>query len=316
MGDGGAGAPRVGFACPRGAPRDPLVAALREHLGEHGWPARELERRSAAGRRLDVLHVPSAALAREWLPAAAKLRARTVVSIRPDDAAAADAEAWSGADALHVDSDAMASLASNGVRPVVIEPFADPVLLHEDPAGPDPGRPLRILSVGALSWTRGYEFTLAALRALAERGVPFECRIVGSGPHRDAVAFARHQLGLDGAVELVEPGDRDAARAHLRWAAVLVEVPVLAPSPQALLDARAAGVPVVTTADPASLTVPPRDPDALAGALARLASDAELRSRLVADGRELARAAPTPDAHGARWRDLYRELARRAPSTP
>jgi glycosyltransferase involved in cell wall biosynthesis len=292
--DDRAAAPSVAFACPRGAPPDPLVAALREHLGAHGWRARELERAPVAGRRVDVLHLPSAALAREWLPAAARLRARTIVSLRADEAAATDRRAWSGVDALHVGSEAMASRIANGTRPVVIEPFADPALLAAEPAGPAPGQPLRVLSTGALSWTQGYEFTLAALRELAERGVPFECRIAGAGPHRDAVAFARHQLGLDDSVALVEPGDRDAARAHLRWAAVLVEVPVLAPSPQALIDAWAAGVPVVTTAGPASLTVPPRDPEALAGALARLAADAGLRARLGAEGRALARAAPTP----------------------
>jgi colanic acid/amylovoran biosynthesis glycosyltransferase len=318
MADGNGTLPTVGFVRERGEPDSPLVAGLLEDLARHGWRARALEQAPMVGRRLDVLHVPSAGLAREWVGLARRLGARTVVSLRGDEAGAVEPSAWTGADALHVDSERLAALVRNGSRgphtPVVIEPAADAALLGEEPLAPPAGAPLRILSVGALSWTQGYEFALAAVAMLADRGVPCEYRIVGAGPHQDAVAFARHQLGLDGRVELAGRAHREELRSHLRWASVLVDVPVLAPSSQALLDAQAAGVAVVTTQPldrdaVGALLVPARDPEALCETLARLAADADLRTGLVRAGRARALAAPTPEAQGARWRELYRKLA-------
>jgi glycosyltransferase involved in cell wall biosynthesis len=309
MADRGGGGPTVAFVREPGAP---LVAALLEDLGRQGWRARVLDRAPLVGGRVDVLHVPSAALAREWVRVARRLGAHTVVSVRGDEAAALEPAAWTGADALHADSERLAKVVANGAgSQVVIEPPADPVLLAEEPVEPPAGAPLRLLSVGALSWTQGYEFALAAVALAAERGVRCEYRIVGTGPHRDAVAFARHQLGLDASVELVGPASRDELRDHLRWAGVLVDMSVLAPSAQALVDAQAAGVPVVATQDdvPGALAVPARDSAAVCEAFVTLAGDADLRARLGRAGRERARAAPTPEAHGARWRELYRELA-------
>lgn len=310
--------PTIGFVRPPGEPEPPLVSGLVAELAAAGWRTRVLGRAPVAGRRLRVLHVPSAALAHEWVSVGRRLGARTVVSLRAEESDAVDADAWRGADALHADSEKLAALVRNGSEgrpaPVVIDPPADPVLLAEEPSEGPAGAPLRLLSVGALSWTQGYEFALAAVAQLAERGVPFEYRIVGTGPHRDAVAFARHQLGLDDSVEMADAADRDALRDHLRWAGALVDASVLAPSPGIVLDAQAAGVPVVTThshgAGSASvMTVQARDPEALCEALARLAGDAELRTRIVSAGRDRARQAPTTEQHCARWRDLYSELA-------
>jgi glycosyltransferase involved in cell wall biosynthesis len=67
--------------------------------------------------------------------------------------------------------------------------------------------------------------------------------------------------------------------------------------PQVLLEAFAAGVPVVATAvggvpdavGDAALLIPPDDPEAAAGALERLAGDSELRASLVRRGAERVR---------------------------
>jgi SAM-dependent methyltransferase len=142
--------------------------------------------------------------------------------------------------------------------------------------------PLRLLSVGSLSWTQGYEHALTAVKLLRDRGIACEYRIVGHGPHHDAVAFARHQLGLDDCVELHDGSASEGLRDHLSWACAVIDASVVAGSPRGVRDAQAAGVPVVTTGmsdglDGSALTVPARDPEALCEALALLAGDAQPR---------------------------------------
>ena len=127
--------------------------------------------------------------------------------------------------------------------------------------------------MGPLTWTAGYEFALSGVKLLVDRGPACEYRIVGDGPHQDAVAFARHQLGLDACVELLPSASPDELREHVRWADVLVDMAV-APSPVGpMLDGLAAEIQVVTTqpADYESgtvLAIPRRDPQALCDALA------------------------------------------------
>lgn len=89
--------------------------------------------------------------------------------------------------------------------------------------------------------------------------------------------------------------------------------------PKCLLEAAAAGRPVVTTDMPGcraairpeetGLLVPPRDPEALAAALARLAEDPELRTRLGRAGRALAERRFGVDGVIRRHLELYREVA-------
>ena len=273
-----------------------------------------------------LLHLPSCDAAPGWLDVAAATGARTVVSVTVADAGAAPLDfpgaPWTRADAIHVESEALAEIVRRLGAPAaavsVIPAAVDERLLEVEPDS-SRGESLRILSVAPLSWTQGYEHALEAIRRLIAQGVPCEYRIVGSGAHADAVAFARHQLGLHDRVELAAP-DREQTPGHYGWADVLLDASVLAPSPKARLDAHAAGVPVITTdpdgVDPAAaLAVPRRDPEAICAALATLAGDEQLRTRLAEAGRESAREAPTARDEAAAFADLYaRLLAGAAPA--
>lgn len=87
--------------------------------------------------------------------------------------------------------------------------------------------------------------------------------------------------------------------------------------PNALLEAAAAGVPVVATAVGAipdimtngleGIIVPPRDPEALAEALTRVLSDAALATRLSIGARRLAERFDY-SAERAQWLNLYRQV--------
>lgn len=103
----------------------------------------------------------------------------------------------------------------------------------------------------------------------------------------------------------------------LREAAIFVLPSISEGLPMALLEAMAwgraivatavGGVPDVLTAGEDALVVPPADPEALAGALARLAGDAELRERLGEAARERARRLNAEEVTG-RLEALYAEL--------
>ena len=88
--------------------------------------------------------------------------------------------------------------------------------------------------------------------------------------------------------------------------------------PPIVFDALATGAPVVTADTPATrellrdgesaLLVPPADPEALAAAIERLASDEQLRAHLGERGRAVFTERASRVVLGARWRDLLRGL--------
>jgi glycosyltransferase involved in cell wall biosynthesis len=137
---------------------------------------------------------------------------------------------------------------------------------------------LRLLSLGPLSWTQGLEDALQAMHVLLHRGIAARYRIVGDGDYVEALHFARHQLGLEGQVEFLSPGNPDHWPAQTSWADVLLDLSVRDTPRHALAHARASGLRIVTTATgfapgrrEASIHgVPRRDPHAAAEAVAAL----------------------------------------------
>ena len=141
------------------------------------------------------------------------------------------------------------------------------------------------------SW-KGHRFLLGALTdpALADAHLA----IVGDGPQADALAEAVTTLGLGARV--IFAGRQNDVVPWLRAFDVFA-LPSTANEgvPQALMQAMASGLPVVTTPVGAigelvaegktGLMVPPEDPAALAAALARLLGDRDLALRLAAAGR-------------------------------
>jgi glycosyltransferase involved in cell wall biosynthesis len=161
---------------------------------------------------------------------------------------------------------------------------------------------LRVVCIGTLHEVKGQTYLLEACRALAERGVPFTCQLVGDGPDRPALARLAEQAGIGDRVHFHGRLTQDEVRQVLRQADVVVAPSVPTRSgrregiPVALMEAMASGVPVVASRlsgipelvedDQAGLLVEPRDVEGLAGALERLFRDPELRRRLGAGGRQ------------------------------
>jgi glycosyltransferase involved in cell wall biosynthesis len=164
---------------------------------------------------------------------------------------------------------------------------------------------LTALSVGRLDAEKNPLLLADVLATLDER---WRLSVCGDGALAGELAARLARLGVAERAELrgyVAPdsGLREAyASAH-----ALLHVSWTEGFPQVLIEAFAAGLPVVATdvggvrdvAADAALLVPPGDASAAAAALERLRADAALRARLVAAGRAIA-AEHTLDATAGR----------------
>jgi colanic acid/amylovoran biosynthesis glycosyltransferase len=283
-----------------------------------------------------VIHFDSARSARGRLRVKAVVDARTVVSFAageldplPPEPVERDRSVWRQADVLHVPDERLWSvLVASGCPPD--KPRAEVPVPVAAAVGPGPARrasrepgglagPLRVLSLGPLSWRQGHEWALQAVRVLVDSGVDCVLRIVGRGEHADAVHFARYQLDLEDRVEIVDDDPRAAGlEPQLAWADVYLDAAVAAGSRSAVLEALAAELPAVVTDRTAipydaldestGFVVPRRDPAALAGPLARLATDAALRGRMGRAARERAVSRFSIEEHLAGFERVYRRL--------
>ena len=153
-----------------------------------------------------------------------------------------------------------------------------------------------VLSVARMYPRKRLEDLLRAAAILRERGSGVEVRIVGRGPEWTVLERLHAELGLGGFVHLLG----DVSREQLAEEYVNADVFCL-PSVQegfgiVFLEAMAAGLPVVACRAAAipevvvdgttGVLVPPRDPPALAAALAALLSDRDRARQLGADGRK------------------------------
>jgi glycosyltransferase involved in cell wall biosynthesis len=221
------------------------------------------------------------------------------------------------------DSERRAGLAAHTCKErttVVIRNGVDPGNFRAGEA--HSGRP-RLVTVGRLQAPKDAVTLVRALAAL--RGRPFEAVFVGDGPDRPAVEEEVRRLGLEPAVELL--GERDDVPELLGTADVFVLSSHSEGLPLSILEAMAAGLPVVASNvggvsevvvdGDTGLLVPPGDAQSLAAAIERLLEDPPLCRRLGEAGQnrvaEHFDLAAVQQAH----LDLYRRvLARRGLPLP
>jgi len=149
--------------------------------------------------------------------------------------------------------------------------------------------PLHVLSIARLVEKKGLDRQLRIYAALSAAGVAFTARIVGDGPLRQRLEKLAGHLGVAEKVTFVGQVAPHEVWEHLAWSDVLLHTGVVAPSgdrdglPNAIAEAMAAGVPVVTSpaagtteavSDGATGVVLPVDrPEAWVEVLRRLSSD-------------------------------------------
>jgi glycosyltransferase involved in cell wall biosynthesis len=173
--------------------------------------------------------------------------------------------------------------------------------------------------VGRLGWKKGYEHALEAFALLRDRVPGLRVDIVGDGSLRAEIESRIETLGLGDTVQLL--GQRSDVPACLERFDCFVLSSIIEGMPNALLEAMAMSLPVVTTSAGGSaevvedgvsgLVVPPANPAALADAVGRLLADPALASRLAQAAERRVREHYSLDAMIRSMDGLYRrELAR------
>jgi glycosyltransferase involved in cell wall biosynthesis len=153
-----------------------------------------------------------------------------------------------------------------------------------------------ILSVGRLVPKKGMRCLISACALLRDRGVAFRCEIVGTGPLRNDLQRQIDDLSLGGKVILLGAMTHDDLVDVYGQATAFALVPQIAENgdrdgiPNVLVEAMAAGLPVVSTSvsgipeliedGRTGLLVPPNDPHAAAAALERLLQDSVARRQV------------------------------------
>lgn len=170
-----------------------------------------------------------------------------------------------------------------------------------------------LLFVGRLRIRKGVEVLLHALELLRRRGAPPPPLVVaGDGEHRAALEATATRLGLDGAAaRFLGRTDAAGVRALLAGARALVVPSTYEGMPLVVLEAMAAGVPVVASRvsgipevvldGETGWLVPPEDPAALAAALAEVAGDGVEAARRGAAGWRRVEELYRPRQAAERW---------------
>lgn len=188
-----------------------------------------------------------------------------------------------------------------------------------------PEEPRRLLCVARLDEIKGLPTLLDACCRLRDDGVNFRCEIIGDGPLRERL---RARLARDGLVRHVTlAGARPSQEVERKLAAA--DVFVLASQqaasgnmdgiPVALMEAMAAGTPVVSTAvsgipelvvnERTGLLVPPGNPESLARAIRRMLDDEPLRERCIEQAWRKVRNEFDADTEGGRLLGVIRSLS-------
>jgi glycosyltransferase involved in cell wall biosynthesis len=177
----------------------------------------------------------------------------------------------------------------------------------------------RIGTVGRLSKEKGQTVLLSAFRILSDSLPGLSLKIAGEGEEREELRKQAVSLGIEPQVEF-SGYVRDVWEVYKE-----LDVFVL-PShtegiPLALLEAMAAGVPVVATRvggvpeivrdGQDGLLVPPRDPEAAAVAIRRILCEPTLRKTLSVNGRERVARHFSLGAMTESYFALYRKVTRR-----
>ncbi|HWZ62591.1 MAG TPA: heparinase II/III family protein [Steroidobacteraceae bacterium] len=187
------------------------------------------------------------------------------------------------------------------------------LLTHEQSA---PGRPLRLLYLGRLVREKGLHELLAALELARREGAAAELIVAGDGPELGSLQASAAARGLE--VTFAGPVHGTSKIALLRWADAQVLPSYAEGLPYALLEGMAAGVPAIATRVGAipdvvtdgvnGLLVAPREPQAIAAAICRLAGDRASLARMSEASRTTVAGSFSINRLAAQLRGVYASL--------
>ena len=153
---------------------------------------------------------------------------------------------WKKIDKVHTISDDLYIRAlSFGLNPLI--PFkkippAINISFFKSDINEELHNPLRILTVGRLTWKKGYEYALKALSLLKDNRINFEYHIVGDGNYREAILYAIHQLKLTDNVILKGKLSQEGVKKEMEWADIYIQPSIQEGFCNAVLEAQSMGL--------------------------------------------------------------------------
>jgi len=292
-----------------------FVRFARYYVSKFGFGIESLKwlyiRSPFMGRKYDIIHVEFGMFAPQSVALKEILGCKMVCSFRGRDIAIVPLknpriydEVFAEADALHFASDYFrqealkrgcpANMAFAVITGAIDTSLFDAGTSHVNDLG---DRPLRLLTVGRLTWTKGYEYALEAVRLIHDARYEVQYRIVGPiGDSEAAIRYAIDQMDLSRVATVIGPVSRESVRFHYEWADIYLQPSVQEGISNAVLEAQSMQVPVIVS-DAGALSeavedgvtgfvVPMRNPRALADKIKLLADDPALRLQMGKSGRE------------------------------
>jgi len=213
------------------------------------------------GKPLDWLHFGFAttALARENLALAMGIKVAISfrgfdIGLYPHQHSGCYDILWEKVDKVHTISDDLYQKAVDlGLDPKIPYEKITPAInieFFKSNIDKDLHDPLRILTVGRLTWKKGYEYALKALVLLKNTQINFEYHIVGEGHYREAIMYSIYQLGLTKNVMLTGQISPVEVKNEMEWADIYIQPSIQEGFCNAVLEAQAMGLLcIVTDAD-------------------------------------------------------------------
>lgn len=168
-----------------------------------------------------------------------------------------------------------------------------------------PNEPIKIITVGRLVEKKGLEYLVYACGLLKERGLRYQCLIIGDGPEKHRIASLIKKHNLQNEIMMKGPIENDKIKNYYGVNTIMVMPCVYASDgerdgiPNSLLEAMICGSPVVSTRISGipeliedghnGFLVPDKDHLALADAIERLMKYDELRREFAQRGQETIR---------------------------
>ncbi len=188
--------------------------------------------------------------------------------------------------------------------------------LEEFQYSPDGRLPDRVLAVGSFSKAKGFDYLLRAIHELRGRGTRVELELIGDGEESGSLKRLAAELGI--AEQVIFSGWQtfERVRDAMRRATLLVHpsiglgdaVPTVIKEAAALglpvVGTRVAGIPELLDDGRCGCLVPPRDVQALAGAIGRLLADEPLRKQYSLEARRHAETMLNLWANGRRLAEI------------
>ena len=158
----------------------------------------------------------------------------------------------------------------------------------------------RIISIGRLVKKKGFQYTLKALYVLHKQGYPFHWSLVGEGPEYALLRQMSEEYGLTKYIHFMGWLTQQEIRELFSNQGILVQPSVIAPDgdrdgiPNVILEAMAAGIPVIATDLPSivevlspnhGILVPPEHPIAIVNAILALYLDQDKTEKIIREAR-------------------------------